>query len=66
MCAFCGGTGKIWGTVKYLVWTARDDSTSATQGPLGVASMSGGDIPCPACVPSAYGPIVSVEVVRTR
>ena len=32
MCAFCGGNRKIRGTVKYLVWTARDDGTSATQG----------------------------------
>lgn len=64
VCIFCADKKRIRGEVKYLVWSARDDGTSVTQGDKGVASMRGGSIPCPACDQSAYGPIVSVEIIR--
>jgi hypothetical protein len=64
MCAFCAGRRRIRGLVEYVIIVPRDDTTSATSNGTATATMQGSGIPCPACEPAVYGPIVRVDIWR--
>jgi len=61
MCGLCSGTRWIHGRVESVTYEPADP-WGMTTSDIACAEWCEGRVPCPACVPSAHGRVVKIEI----